>query len=54
MPQHVEQGLVEARRAMGPGRIRSAWFLTDAGRKVLKDAESLRTPHQLGAARRMQ
>lgn len=53
MPEHVEQGFVEARRALGPGRIKQAWFLTEAGRKALKKAESLRTPHQLGAARRM-
>ena len=53
MPELVELGFVEAKRALGPGKIRPAWFLTKAGRKALKDTESIKTPHQLGAPRRM-
>lgn len=53
MPQLVELGFVEARRALGPGKIRPAWFLTKAGRRALKEAESTRTPHQLGAPRKI-
>lgn len=53
MPELVDLGLVEAKRALGPGKIRPAWFLTKSGRKALKDTESTRTPHQLGAPRRM-
>ena len=31
----VEIGLVESRKARGPGRTRAAWFLTPAGRELL-------------------
>lgn len=37
MPLLVEMGLVEARNARGPGRTRSAWFLTAAGRALVAD-----------------
>ena len=37
MPMLVEMGLVEARQARGPGRTRSAWFLTRAGREQLAE-----------------
>ena len=37
MPLLVEMGLVEARQVRGPGRTRSAWFLTRAGRELLAE-----------------
>ncbi|GJE12472.1 hypothetical protein [Methylobacterium longum] len=37
MPMLVEMGLVESRQARGPGRTRSAWFLTRAGRELLAE-----------------
>jgi len=35
MPMLTQMGLVEARRAHGPGRRQLAWFLTSAGRAVI-------------------
>ncbi|MGU3668205.1 hypothetical protein ACLBX9_28805 [Methylobacterium sp. A49B] len=35
MPMLVEMGLVESRITRGPGRTRSAWYLTHAGRYLL-------------------
>ncbi|MGU3663197.1 hypothetical protein ACLBX9_03240 [Methylobacterium sp. A49B] len=35
MPMLVELGLVESRVTRGPGRTRSAWYSTHAGRYLL-------------------
>jgi len=37
MPLLAEMGLVEERRARGPGRTQAAWFLTTAGRAVIAE-----------------
>jgi hypothetical protein len=37
MPMLVEMKLVESRQRRGPGRTRSAWFLTRIGRELLAE-----------------